>query len=181
MILDKIICFSHFLQFKNNLVFVYGKDLDSKKNRVEYFIDGAAELDDKKKPTSVVFNSKVNVGAVPVTLQCDGDFKEKTNKFKLSGTYQKNDLGLTYDGKFNTKSVGDYDVQVATNFNKNNIRVVCQRQLDQDKSKLTNKLTTSFGPQFQLNGQVGNKLSASDADINLESELKLANDKEPYK
>lgn len=166
---------------KNNLIFVYGKDLESKKNRLEYFIDGNVEKDDKGKPTSVVFNSKVNVGAIPVVLQCDGDFKPKSSKLKLSGSYQKNELGFTLDGKYNSKQLGDYDVKVSTNFNKNTVAVVCQRQQDQDKSKLTNKITTSFGPQFQLNGVVGHKFTPSDADVNLESELKLANDKEPYK
>jgi hypothetical protein len=168
-------------QFKNNLVFVYGKDLESKKNRFEYFIDGSVEKDDKEKPKSVVFNSKLNVGAVPVLLECNGDFKTKSSKFKLSGTYQKNDLGFTLDGKYGTRQVGDYDVSVGANFNKQNVRVNCQRQIENDKSKLTNKLTTTFGPQFQLNGHVGNKMTATDADINLESELKLSNDKEPYK
>lgn len=168
-------------EIKNDFLFIYGDDLNSKTKRIELFQFAKWESEDKHLK-AISFQNKIALPYVPFTLKLDGDFTKNSHKFdfELSGSrVQKVTANL--DSKCNSKSIGDFDVVFGAGLNAHTVKLISKRVIDNNKSRLTNKLEISTGTRIELNGVVAHKYSADEADINVEGIFVMAEKQEPYR
>lgn len=139
------------------------------------------EYDENKNLTSLKVDQKFKAPGVPVNLNFEGEFNKNLAKFDLNGGCQKNTFGTKLTSKMNTKTQGDYDVNLALTFNTHNAKLFMKREIESGKSKINNRFTTSAGTKIELNGHVSHGITAKNADINLEGVLVPLEKEEPYK
>lgn len=168
-------------EIKNDFLFIYGDDLNSKTKRIELFQHAKWE-DEGKRLKSLSFENKILLAYVPFTLKLDGDFSKNSHKFdfELSGSRVQKII-VNLDSKTNGKSAGDFDVHFNAGLNSHTVKLISKRVIDNNKSRLTNKLEISTGTRIELNGVVAHKYSADDADINVEGIFVMADKQEPYR
>lgn len=130
---------------------------------------------------SLKIDQKFKAPAVPVNYNFDGDFDKNLVKFDLGLGYQKQSFGVKLTSKLNVKTQGDYDVNFALSLNNHNAKLFMKREIEGGKSKINNRFTTSAGTKAELNGHIGNEISAKNADINLEGTLVPLEKEEQYK
>lgn len=160
---------------------MYGPDLSSTTNRLELLQDYKFVLNGKVIE-SLRFNNKIAAPIVPAKLRVDGEYNKNHIKYALEALFGKNSLASNLDAKLNGKSVGDHDVEFDAKVNTYSIKANGRREIIADnKSKLTYKLLTSFGTEFDVNGVVGNHWTAQNTDISLDAKLIAAQKQEPIK
>lgn len=160
---------------------VYGKDLNSKRHRLEF--EQAIDMKEnaEKKVVSAKFTNKLYFGELPVTLEVNGETERKILKFDVIGEYDNQKAVLNVAQKMNQKARGDYDLSINAALNTHTINFVSTRAIESGKSRLTNKLETSFGARAELNGLVGHKFTYKDADVNLQGIFVPGKRAETYK
>lgn len=162
----------------SNFVLIYGPDLESKKNRLELFskvLDG----DDNMKSEWFVL-----VGAIPAKLKYNLESSSSNNevKFDIKGDYEKHSIGTDIDFIRTDISKDTYNLKGKAFLNNLWINLDSARQLNSKSGKfqLTNKLTTSTGILFELNGVIGPNINENEIDIKINGKLILGEKQEPY-
>lgn len=169
-------------QIKNKFTFGYGKNLDSKVNRVEFEQSIALKENKEKQVVGAKFDNRFYVGMVPLTVELNGESDRKLLKFDFSANYDDLKAKLEVQHKINQKARGDYDLKVTGSVKDTSITLYSARSIEPgDKSKLINKLESSFGVRVELNGLVGHKFTYKDADVNLQGIFQAQPNQDTYK
>lgn len=169
-------------QIKNKFTFGYGKNLDSKVNRVEFEQSIALKENKEKQVVGAKFDNRFYVGMVPLTVELNGESDRKLLKFDFSANYDDLKAKLEVQHKINQKARGDYDLKVTGSVKDTSITLYSARSIEPgDKSKLINKLESSFGVRVELNGLVGHKFTYKDADVNLQGIFQTQPNQDTYK
>jgi hypothetical protein len=126
------------------------------------------KLNNEKKVVSAKFKNKIYFGELPVTVELNGESDRKILNFDLTGEYGNQKASLNVAQKINQKAKGDYDLSVKGALNTDSVTFTSSRTIEGGKSRLANKIESSFGTRAELNGLVGHKFTYKDADVNLQ-------------
>ncbi|KAJ6623589.1 Apolipophorin, partial [Pseudolycoriella hygida] len=166
--------------FSNKYVVVFGKDLNSQRNRIEFYHRYDYVLNENRTLSSLKIAQKFDAPVVPVNYNFNGDFNKNLVKYDLTVGYYKYTFGNKLTSKLNVKTPGNYDVDFGISLNTNNLKLTMTREIEGSKSKITNRLTTSAGTKLELNGHVGHVINAKNVDIKLDGVLVPLEKQEPY-
>lgn len=171
-----------YFKLHNHLLVIFGSDLQSSTNRLEY--DQNLQLEHKDKKI-VGFDSKntLNIPYLPLNLKLDAQHSDKISGYNVEVKYNRNSLSSRFHLKRNQKANGDWDLLFNAAANAHNLKVVSTRDIDskENKSHLKNKLTTSEGTEIEVNSDFSNVLDKDHADVKANGRLVLLAQKEPYK
>lgn len=148
--------------FGNDMVLVWGKDLNSKKNRIEW-----SQSADWSNENCKVKN-ELTLGYANAGLKFNGEFGKKVMNLDAAANYDKSTAELKLDNKYSQKQEHDYDTSFYASANKKSIKIDMSREIDGDSSRIKNKLELSTGLKVELNGKISHKINYRDADVSLQ-------------
>lgn len=148
----------------NDLIVVWDKDANSKKNRFEL----SQKADWATKEMFKTKNSFL-LGTYNVAGKFDGDFGKKIQFIDSALDYNNQKAELKIDNKYSQKQPHDYDTSVYLAANQKSAKLEMKRDIEGDSSRITNKLELSSGLRAELNGKVGHKFDCHNADISVQA------------
>lgn len=148
----------------NDLTIVWDKDPNSKTNRLQW--NQLADWGDKD-----LFKMKnaMSVGKFNAAGRLNGEFGKKLLNVDAGLDYNNQKAEFKIDNKYSQKAPHDYETSVYAAANQKSIKLDMKRDIEGDSSKVTNKLELSTGLRIELNGKIGHKLEATNADVSLQA------------
>lgn len=167
---------------KNNLVVVYGKDLESKTNRIELINNWTKEKVDDKL-VKLDFNNIINVPIVGAKANLNGAFNDKLVKYDAGVEYGKHRLLNQLTWKHDEKSLGDWDISLIGKANVHSVDLKSVKTIDSGSKKATikTKLTSSAGTNVDVESVCSEKLSWNEAEVSVKGTAVFVAKQEPYK
>lgn len=147
----------------NDLIVVWDKDANSKKNRFEL----SQKADWSSKDLYKTKNS-FSLGTYDLSGKFDGDFGKNIMVMDTFVNYNNQKAELKIDSKCNQRQPHDYEFLLYLGANQKNAKLELKRDIEGDSSKITNKLELSSGMRAELNGKVGHKFDCKNADISMQ-------------
>lgn len=154
---------------KNDFLIVYGKDLASSKNRFHFFHDASYSKDEKDGFKTLNGKVKVEAPFVPLLITFDHEYRENYAKFNFDFESQPHKVNVYSINKYNTKTKGDYDVEVGGTFNKRNMKATAVRVVGDKASDHSYHVTSDCGFEFDLKGKFGNSIDIDNLSADFEA------------
>lgn len=147
----------------NDLIVVWDKDANSKKNRFEL----SQNSDWSNKEVFVTKNS-FSLGKYNFGGKFDGEFGKKVMNLDSFVDYNNQKAELKIDNKYSQRQPHDYETSIFVAANQKSAKLDMKRDIEGDSSKITNKFELSSGIRAELNGKVGHKFDSKNADISIQ-------------
>lgn len=169
-------------QFKNSLIFVYGRDLESTSKRVEFTTDYEFEKADNKI-TSISGKNTFIIAPIPVRLIVHGSIHKNHVDYDFLIGYAKNQVASKLNADISKKSKGDWNVKFEAGVNNHNIDVLSTRDIDEaaQRSTVKHEVKSSFGTHIVLNSKFDNNFSAQKVDVVADGSVVLVRGQKPFK
>lgn len=162
----------------NDFLVIYGKDLQSSKNKFHLYQRAAYSKDDKDNLNSLDSEFKLDVPIAPLLIIFKHSYKPNVATFNFDFQTDPHKLNVYSNNKYNTKTKGDYDIELGASINKHNAKLLASRVVGDKVSDIKYDLTTSFGFDFGLNGKFGNSASVDSLFADFEAKTTLPNKKD---
>lgn len=171
-----------FLQMKNELLVVHGKDLTSTKKRFHLFQNAKYSKGEGNKIASLDSQLKIVAPFAPFSFEITNHYKAAAEaQFDIKLESGANKFNLYSNNKYNTKTKGDFDLELGGSLNAHNGKFVASRVVGDKLSDISATVTSSCGFSFGLNGKISNQLSAEKANIDLTAVATIPQKKDtPY-
>lgn len=162
---------------------IYGKDLESKTNRIDLAYDFDLVKDSAKKLKSLKWNSSFSVPILPLKLVLNGSAKDKQLSYDLLAEYASSKVASKLNGGCSQKVEGDWHLDWSGQVNKHTLNVKSNRDINEadNKSSIKNKITTSSGTNLELNADFGHEFNRQKADVSIDGQLTLERGQDPFK
>lgn len=148
--------------FGNDLTLVWGKDLSSKQNRIEW--SQMADWSDE----NCKFKNEITLGYIDAGAKFNGEFGKKVLNLDASGNYKTSNAELKLDNKYSQKQPHDYETSFYAASNKKSIKIDMSRDIEGESSRVKNKLELSTGLKVEINGKISHKIMYNDCDVALQ-------------
>lgn len=169
-------------QLKNVLIVVYGKDVESKTNRVELTNDWSFEKVDDKV-TKLDFKNIINIPIVSAKANLNGAFNDKLVKYDAGIVYGKHSLLNQLTWKHDEKALGDWDIKLIGKANVHSLDLTSVKTIDPSskKSTINSKLVSSAGTNVNVESVCSEKLTWNEAEVTVKGSAVLVAEQQPYK
>lgn len=166
---------------KNEVLVVFGKDLATTKNRFHLVQNANYAVENEKELKTLTSQLKVEAPFVPLLLDVSNEYKKNFAKFDVQFESAPHSVKIHSNNKYNTKTKGDFDVELTGEVNTHNGKLKATRVVGDKTSDVTAAVSSSCGFKFDLTGKFGNQLAEDNAHINFDATATLPNKKDtPY-
>lgn len=166
--------------YKDDIVFVYGKDFQSTTKRFEMLHQWEYERE-KKAFKSLVGKNTINIAPISVWIRADGDVKPNHIGYDVELKNAKNTFGSKLSKDSNQKVHGDWNLVFGAHANKHKLDVTSTRVFDDSAKTSTVKAhaSSTFGTDIDFNASFDNEISNQKANIHADTNIVLMKSYKP--
>lgn len=165
----------------SNIQITHGSDLQSKTNVLT--LTNSLTIKNPKDPKTMEISTKnkLTYPLVKVSGKFDLEKTPKSLHYDTSVQYGDLKLGSELKVKINTKSVGDYQMELDVYDLKNKVEVKSSRQvLGPDDSKISNSIALN-SKKLEMGGKIKHRVKPGDLNVGADLTLKMPNNKNQLK
>lgn len=169
-------------QWKNELVVVYGKDVESKTNRIELTNDWTVEKVNDKI-SKLEYKNIINIPIVSAKANLNGALNDNLVQYDAGIVYGKHSLLNQLTWKHDEKELGDWDVHLVGKANVHSLDYTSVKTIDPStkKSTINWKIISSAGTNVNVDSVISEKLTWNEAEVAVKGSAVLVAKQEPYK
>ncbi|XP_044764136.1 apolipophorins-like [Coccinella septempunctata] len=163
----------------SHIQLTHGNDLNSKTNTLT--LVNLYTLKNPGKDAHLITKNKLTYPLLKLNTKFDLERTPKSLFYDVLFNYGEIKLGSEFKININTKSVGDYQLELKANGLKNHVEVKSSRiVIGVDESKIANSLVLN-GKKLEVLGKVKHHVKPHDLNIGSDLVIKLPNSKSPWK